>query len=621
MERVYLLKAGIIFLFITLIGARNIWSIHKVQYAYRESQKHKSMEIKNSDKKSVTNDVDSKIFFSDLESTWSRMDIRHAKRGRILARDKETVLADNVKVARVIVEKQLLKNEDEVYSKLSSFLNQSPQSIRELIEANQNLKRIDLAYDIPQETAEQIDALSLPGIFIRYYFQRYYPFKDNFAPHIIGYRNLRNELSIGLELTFSEYLKGRDGIITYESDGRGRIIPATLTYTQPQDGNDLVTTLDRDIQLAAEKTVAELMKRTRGKWALVAVMDPFTGEILSSAVRPSFDPNEYSRGPSRGKEANPLTQFVFEPGSIMKPLVTAVALDRGWLSEEEKFYCTPTFRIGKYVIHEAEHDRNPAGFGHIPVRNIIVHSSNVGMAQIGLKLGQYRLEEIFKTLGLYEQSAIELNGEKKGIKPVGFKSGKKVYVWPDITVATSAFGQGIALTPLQLMRAFSAIANGGILPKVTVVLKGEESQYQPKERIPLLPGERIVSASTNSEVKLNDNFRRVISPETAEKVRDILREAVEKGTGKRARMQGYTVAGKTGTGQIAEGGEYQKGIYTSSFIGFFPKREPRYLILVVVREPKGDYYGGLVSAPAFRELAEKIVLIKRIAPETIDETL
>lgn len=599
MERLLVLKAGVLAILAGMLAAASILGIYLVQFTNRGR-------------------------VADMvQHMWMRTAPRYAKQGRILARDEKTIIADSSKVARLVLQRDMLQDEEETFEKLSQFLKLSPQGIMEKVNAVPSIVSVELAQNLPSEIAEEIDTMRLPGVFIRYYYQRFYPFADTFAPHIVGYANSYNGLAIGLESSFRKFLAGKDGYVLYAKDGEGGIIPYTTKLQPPIDGTDITTTLDSEIQIAAEKIVRELRDKTKARWALIAVMNSFTGELLASAVSPAFDPNSYARGPSKGNEANPLIHFVYEPGSALKPIIAAVALDRGLISENEKFYCTPTLKIGKYTIHEAEHDRNPAGFGNIPIENIIVHSSNVGMARVGLKLGQKNLDEIFKTMALYEKTGIELPAERAGIKPKGYGTAKDGYIWPKITVANCAFGQGIAVTPLQLLRAYAAIANGGFLVKPTVVLsvgKKRQNENKLEEDIPLLPGERIVLAKGSSQPPTHsEGLVRVFSAETSQKVRRIMEKVVLEGTGKRAALPGYTVAGKTGTGEIAQAKGYVKGKYTSTFVGFFPKRNPTYLILVVVREPVGDYYGGLVCAPAFSELAQKIAIMKKIPPETLNE--
>ncbi len=597
MERIFGVKAVLLFTLVLLsLAALSLGKIHYIQSAQSEDLE------------------------KQLGQMWQRNLSRQAQRGRILARDGETVLAGNIKLARVVVERHLVKQPEKIASGLSPFVAMSPEEIYSRITDEKAPRSLELAFDIPVEVAEQICDLKLRGVFIRYYYQRHYPYAENFAAQTVGYSCWKTGLQIGLEAEYDEQLVGEGGSQEFATDRFGHIIPWTLKSEQPARGLDVVSTLDATIQQICEDVLSKRVAKYRPEWGLMAVMDPCTGEILAAATRPTFDPNEYARQGSRGNEANPLVHYAFEPGSVMKPIVTAAALDRGWIDPEETFHCTPTLTIGKYTITEAEHDKNPAGFGDIPIRNIVIHSSNVGIAQVGLKLGQHRLSDIFSTFGLYERTGVELPNECAGIPPKGYSHAEKGEVWPDVAVANAAFGQGIAVTPLQLMRAYAAIANGGYMVRPTLVVE-EDKPVEPVEvgtrTVMLEAGETLIETDgeTASGLQVAGNAYRIISESTASQVRDILRKVVREGTGKNASLENFTVAGKTGSAQVAGKGGYTKGKYISTFIGFFPAEEPRYLMLVTLAEPRGAYYASEVAAPAFREAAERIAMAKEVPPE------
>ncbi len=603
MERTFTFKAVALLLALFAFGIAGIAKLYTIQTAQGK-------------------DLDSR-----LSTMWERHAPRHAKRGRILCRDGETVIATSTKLARVIVEKHLVADPDGVADTLSSYLGRSRDEVLAAITSETGPRSLELSQNIPAQTAESISSARLRGVFIRYYYQRNYPYGDGFAAQTIGYTCDRSGLSIGLEKQYNDTLEGTDGSAEYDSDRSGRMIPCTLAAEDPQDGADLVTTMDAAIQQICEDVVQEAYKRHNPKWALIAVMDPSTGEILAVASRPGFDPNDYAKNGSQGNEANPLVHFVYEPGSVMKPLIASAALDRGWLTTDETFHCTPTLKIGKYTITEAEHDKNPAGYGDIPINNIIVHSSNVGIAQVGLKLGQEKLSSIFSTFGLYEKTGIELPAEAHGIKPKGYTHARKGEVWPEVVVANSAFGQGIAVTPLQLMRAYAAIANGGFLVRPTLVVNDEELQPQTAviagKQVPLKPDEKVMGASDDSlapEPAPSSDKRRIFSTETANGIQQVLQTVVREGTGKKAALEYFYVAGKTGTAEVPGDSGYKKGKYNSTFIGFFPSYKPRYLILALLSEPRGQYYASQIAAPVFHEVAERITLVKEVRPEISRET-
>jgi cell division protein FtsI/penicillin-binding protein 2 len=558
-----------------------------------------------------------------LNNMWKRKVTLQAQRGRILGRDGKTVLADDMKLARVVVERRLVADIPDVSEKLSAYVGLSPDEISARIRDNKQPKSMELAQDVAVTDAEKISAMALRGVFIRYYYQRHYPYGAGFAPQTIGYACQKTGLSIGLESKFSKQLSGTDSVATYDSDKTGRIIPDTYSAGTPKDGEDVVTTLDPAIQQICEAVLKDRLPKTMAKWGLIAVMDVNTGELLASASGPAFDPNDYARKGSKGNEANPLVHFAFEPGSVMKPLVATAALDRGWLNYEEHFHCTPTLKIGKYTIHEAEHDKNPAGYGDIPIENVIIHSSNVGMAQVGRKLGQQKLNDIFTTYGLYERTGIELPNEATGIRPCAYESLGPKGKWPEVAVANSAFGQGIAITPLQLMRAYAAIANGGWLVQPKLVKNPKEDKPTTAkvngDSVPLLDGETLVDEKTPApKHNVVKGAVRILSEETTAEMRRILQRVVREGTGKLAALENYTIAGKTGTAQIPSRSGYAKGLYTSTFVGFFPASSPKYVIIAIFSQPRGAYYASIVSAPTFHDVAERIGIVKEVPPEKRD---
>ncbi len=558
-----------------------------------------------------------------LGKMWSRSTPLYATRGRILANDGETVLADDVKLARIVVERRMVTDPQSVGEKLGAYAGLSPEAIASRIKDEKEPASIEVAHDLSVSDAETVSSLKLNGVFIRYYYQRKYPYGANFAAHTIGYTSRKSGLSIGIESKFSKELTGVSSEATYGTDSTGRIIPETYKGGTPQNGQDIITTLDPAIQQICETVIKERIGKVGAKWGLIAVMDPNTGEILASAARPAFDPNEYARKGSKGNEANPLVHFAYEPGSVTKPLIATAALDRGWINAEQRFNCYPTLTIGKYTIYEAEHDKNPAGYGNIPIENIIIHSSNVGMAQVGEELRQHKLSDIFNTYGFYERTGIELPSEAKGIRPCAYDNLGPSGKWPEIVTACAAFGQGIAITPLQLMRAYSAIANGGWLVKPKLVKYTGATEKAAKvagDSIPLADGESLVGENAGAPARIVDKDAvRILSETETARMRKILQKVVSSGTGRLAALDNYNAAGKTGTAQVPGRGGYAKGKYNATFIGFFPANEPKYVILAVFAEPKGAYYASSVAAPAFHDVAERIAIAKKVPPEKPNE--
>jgi cell division protein FtsI/penicillin-binding protein 2 len=338
-----------------------------------------------------------------------------------------------------------------------------------------------------------------------------------------------------------------------------------------------------------------------------------------------------------------LVHSSLEPGSTIKPLLAAYALDRGWLNEAKRYVCNRYLTVDGYTIREAEASHLVGDSNGVGIEKIIAKSSNIGMAQIAMELGQHRVMEAYESLGFFERSGIELPAEEKGIRPFYYeqKRSRKELRWPRITLANTGFGQGMCVTPVQLASAYCVIANGGYLVQPTLLREigaregepetpeqnGEEAAPAPQDQ----PGDAgsaevmIGSAKPRAESMLAayhspedaelsyDPRPRVLSEHTCSTVTAWLQSAVEDGTGKRAKLSRFKAAGKTGTAQIAGNGGYQKGAYMASFAGFFPVEQPRYVILVLVINPKtGKYYGGDVAAPVFKSVGDRISFLDQI---------
>jgi cell division protein FtsI (penicillin-binding protein 3)/stage V sporulation protein D (sporulation-specific penicillin-binding protein) len=408
---------------------------------------------------------------------------------------------------------------------------------------------------------------------------------------------------------------------------------------ESRPGSDLTTTLDPAVQLICESELRRALAKNRSEWACIVVMEPNSGEIRGVATWPSFDPNKYVRG-EIGSELNVLHQRVVEPGSTVKPLLIAAALDRGWVPANKHYRCNQLLTINGYTIREAELSHTIGGDGGAPLKDILVHSSNIGMARLALDLGQRRVFDAYSDFGFFDRTGIELPVEAKGLRPHSY-AGLSAS-WPRITLANSGFGQGMAVTPLQLATAYCVLANGGYWVRPTLVLglsQAEQEQEQeaaPAQAAPrqlVLPAGETLLAGLGVGAALAADQRwvaprtgaaaasggikdsrpaarppvRVLSTETCIKVNDWLAEVVRSGTGKQAGLDRYAAAGKTGTAQIPSSkGGYRKGAYTASFVGFFPVERPRYVVAVIFGEPKGQYYGGAVAAPVFKSVSDRI---------------
>ncbi len=418
----------------------------------------------------------------------------------------------------------------------------------------------------------------LPGVEYEEGFKRFYPAGD-LASNVLGFTNLDGSGIEGVEASLNPILSGRPGLVSADVDARGEILPGSLHWERhPVDGTPLRLSLDLVLQGIAEAEIDKAVQQYQAKGATCIVMDVQTGEILAMAVNPRFNPNKYQKSKPETRRNRALTDR-YEPGSTLKAITAAAALETGVFPPESTAYCPGRIQVGRRVIRCVLHGPFRYGHGTVRLREILRYSCNVGAATVGLRLGSPRLREFLRRFGFGQKTGIEFPGEALGLLPSE---------WSAITTANVAFGQGIAVTPLQLLRAYAAIANDGILVKPTLL----KQSHLPK-------GQRIISS------------------ETAQTLKEYLIGVVERGTGKTAKIPGYKVAGKTGSAQkVAEGGKgYAPGKFIASFVGFLPADSPRVAILAVVDEPQGVHWGATVAAPIFREVARQAMIRLKIPPD------
>lgn len=573
------------------------------------------------------------FYVAKVEQYWHSYDNPQGKRGNIYYRDG-SLLAGNQKMARVIIEPTLIPetSRGDVCCQLAQPLGQTAEKLFTKLVSAGNRHGVVLAEDVPLETALAIDRLGLHGVFTRFYYSRVYPQKEFGAAMTVGYAGKEPVHRLGLEATFDESLSGSDGKVVFRKDAKRKRLPGSVLDEKPKrDGKSVTTTLDPAIQIICEDELRRAIAGVSAKWGCVLVMNPHTGEILGAATAPTFDPNAYARG-HIGEEANVLTQRVFEPGSTAKPVLAAYAVDRGWLDPQERFVCNRLLTINSYTIREAEANHVIGDSAGVPISDIVCKSSNIGMARVALSLGQDRVFDCYSGMGFFKRTAIELPAEARGFRPCWSeekRTGRKA-TWPRITLATSGFGQGLAVTPIQLAAAYCIIANGGYAVKPTLILRQDETAAPEREGTgPALPaGETLLSLAEDAPAYLKqvlagktvlaaepeaDGRTRVLSSQSSQMARQWLTDVVSKGTGKKAQLGRCQAAGKTGTAQVASRyGGYLKGAYTASFAGFFPAAAPRYLVLVVIGQPRGKYYGGEVAAPVFKAVGDRISYMDKL---------
>lgn len=448
---------------------------------------------------------------------------------------------------------------------------------------------IPLAKKVPLEIKHQLDQLQLPGLGFDLDPIRFYP-EASTAAHLLGFVG-RNDQGLpqgyfGLEGFYDLELRGRPGELRREKDATGQPIPIGIfSGFAPQDGRDLVLHLNRAIQLRVEEKLAQGLARYGAKAGEVIVMDPRTGGILALAATPNYDPAQFVKF-DRRLYKNPAVADSYEPGSTFKVLVMAAALDAGVVTPETRCdICTGPLTIGKYTLRTWNNEYHPDS----TMAEIIDHSDNIGMVFVGQKLTQPRLVEFLKAFGLGQPTGIDLQEET-------VPSPRLDNNWGDIGLATASFGQGIAVTGMQMLRAVSAIANSGQLLEPHLVAKILSPDNQP---IVIKP--RIT--------------RQVVSPATAKIITDMMVSAVESGEAQWTKLKGYQIAGKTGTAQIPVAGHYDEEKTIASFVGFAPADDPKFAMLVKLREPQSSPWAAETAAPLWLSLAKDLLLYYGIPPE------
>jgi cell division protein FtsI (penicillin-binding protein 3) len=451
-----------------------------------------------------------------------------------------------------------------------------------------------IARKIDRRAAAAIRQAKMPGIHLVAETKRFYP-KGGLAAGVLGFVGLDDKGLAGLEHSYDSTIRGKPGEVVALTDARRSTYgEAEVTNGRPpEEGASLVVTIDSGIQFAAEQAISEAVTQSQARSGAAILLDPSDGSVLAMATAPGFDPNDYGRFSPEARRNHAIAD-AHEPGSTFKIVTGAVALENSVVTLDETIDTGDgTIRVGNTVI--SEHDRKH--FGALTLAGVFEHSSNVGIIRVGLRLGPERLWAGATALGIGRPTGIDLPGENSGI----FRRPER---WSMLSNATISMGQEVSLTPLQLARVAAAIANGGRLVTPRLV-------------------RRIAHPDGRVETFAAPNAERVLSEDTARTVRNLMVGVVDHGTGKKAAIPGFVVAGKTGTAQKAGIGGYQPGRYVSSFVGFAPSENPRVVGLVLIEEPKGRYYGGDIAAPVFARVVSQALGILRVAPEEqrLSETL
>lgn len=497
-----------------------------------------------------------------------------AKRGILYDRNGRelaiSVSTDSVYAIPAEIRKS--KREREIAQKLASVLGMDEEKIYEKL--TRQVSWIWIKRQVDLDTSQQLRKLDLDGIGLSEESRRFYP-KGKLASHVLGISGIDNNGLDGLDLYYDKLIGGTDGRIVIEHDAWGREIPeATHRYIPPTDGSSLILTIDETIQYIVERELDKAVELRQPKAAAVIVMDPKTGDILAMASRPNFDPNNYNDYPA-GNRRNFAVNDAYEPGSTMKIVTASAAMEEDVVSASDRFFCPGYIKVGKRTIRCA----GGTSHGSMSLNEVVEHSCNVGFVTMGLRLGLDKYYRYLIAFGFGQKTGIDIPGEAKGIIVPQSRATQ-------IDLATMSFGQANAVTPIQLVSAASAIANGGTLMKPHLLKNVLTSDGKVK--------------STVAPTKVHQ----VMSKETADELCLVLEGVVQNGSGRNAFIEGYRVAGKTGTAQkVGPDGRYLTSEYVASFLGFAPANNPRLVCMVVIDAPKGyPYYGGWVCAPVFREI-------------------
>jgi cell division protein FtsI (penicillin-binding protein 3) len=509
------------------------------------------------------------------------------KRGAVMDRTGEP-LALSLEAQSVYARPHRIHDPETVSRSLAKILN------LDVVEVNQKMTSdkpfVWIKRQIGPQEAEQIQALSADGVGMFYEPNRYYP-QGQLAGQVLGFVGRDSEGLEGLELHYNDYIRGEAGSSVIERDALGRrVLVQGVEGLQIPPGGDIHLTLDTSVQHLAEKELEATISKYRAKAGVAIVVEPFTGEVLALANYPSFNPNNFSKQSSQQRR-NRAVADSFEPGSTFKTILAAAALEEGVVGREDLFYC----EMGKYsYAGKTIHDTHP--YGWLPFSKILQVSSNIGFTKVAEKLKKDRYFKYIEKFGFGQPTGIDVPGEVPGLL-------RKPESWSAIDLATHAFGQGISATPMQMVMAYAAIANGGFLMRPYVVRRVVGSQ-----------GEVLLENQPHV-------VRRVISEKTARLLASMLKEVTnEGGTGVMASVEGFEVAGKTGTAQkadLAHGG-YAASKRVGSFVGFVPADAPKLVALVLVDEPEVNVYGGVVAAPVFRNIAQGALRHLAVAPQKPD---
>lgn len=460
------------------------------------------------------------------------------------------------------------------YERLGRLLDRSPAALRRDVEQRRSPQYVRLARSLTEEQRMEIDSWGVPGLILEPRYSRRYNYGTT-AAHLLGHISSDGRGLAGIEQQYDEYLQGEPGRRAVKRDRRG-VVSASVggSIVEPKHGESLVLTVDLVRQAIMEEELANAVDETGARWGTAIAMEPNTGAILGMANVPTYDPNRPAAFSSRERRNYAIVDQM-EPGSTFKLVGSAAALEQGAITLQD------SIDTGEgWAVHHGYTLRDIRAFGTLSFAEVIANSSNVGMAQVARDLDRGTFYQYARNLGFGQPTWVDLPGEVGGTL-------KRPAEWSGTSLTSMSIGYEVDATPLQLLSAYAAVANGGVLVQPHVLAERRD-----------MTGNTIWTAET-------DSVRRALEPETADSLRRVLELVVEDGSATRAQIAGLPIAGKTGTARRVIEGSYEDGGHRSSFVGFFPADDPEVALLVMLDEPTTHTYGGMVAAPVFQRIAER----------------
>jgi len=505
------------------------------------------------------------------KALWSRSIPFEGERGKIEDRNGVPI-ASNQSAPTIFIIPRQVKDPAKTAEKLGDALDADKEKLYKEITQVRSIVRIKEGRKISNEKANAVRRLGLSGVYIAEDSKRYYPF-GRYLSHVLGFTGADNQGLTGLELYYDDALSGKKGAVEFYTDAKGKKKMKDMAdeYEPPKNGLDLKLTVDTKVQTIIERELDNAEKKYHPDGLIAIAMDPGTGEILGMSSRPSYTPDNYKNVPQEVYNRNLPIWSTYEPGSTFKIITLAAALEEKKVNlTKDKFYDSGAVEVGGSTLHCWKR----GGHGSETFLEVVQNSCNPGFVELGERLGKNTLFKYIRNFGFGTKTGVDLSGEASGIL---FNLDR---VGP-VELATTAFGQGVSVTPIQQVAAVSAAVNGGILYK----------PYIAKELVDPKTGETVMRKNPVAK-------RRVISENTSKQIRHALETVVTQGSGKNAYVDGYPVGGKTGTAQKAKNGRYLENNYVLSFIGFAPANDPKIVVYLAVDNPKNTIqFGGQVAAP------------------------